>query len=129
MTQTGTSGQIEIPWITDSRVYEIRFYGASRPDVALDCVKARRAIESAPAALDQLADEVNRGTIDIGELSRFVEAVIPAFLKTKAVAEVFKRWERSGFHVTPVHFYQPIPDTRSLSKNCGNDRAGLLASR
>ena len=43
-------------------------------------MKARRAIESAPAVLDQLADEVNRGTIDIGELSRFVEALTDARL-------------------------------------------------
>jgi len=116
VTRRGKSGQVEIPWIEDSRVYEFRLYGASRPDVVLDRVKARRAVESASAALDQIAEEVNYGNIDMGELSRFVEAVIPAFLKTKAVAEVFKRWERSGFHVTPVHFYQPIPDTRSLSE-------------
>ena len=116
VTRKGKSGQVEIPWIEDSRVYEFRLYGASQPDVVLDRVKARRAVESASVALDQIAEEVNYGNIDMGELSRFVEAVIPAFLKTKAVAEVFKRWERSGFHVTPVHFYQPIPDTRSLSE-------------
>jgi len=116
VTRRGKSGQIEIPWIEDSRVYEFRLYGASRPDVVLDRVKARRAVESASTALDQIAEEVNYGNIDMGELSRFVEAVIPAFLKTKAVAEVFRQWERSGFHVTPVHFYQPIPDTRSLSE-------------
>src|SRR5439155_11401355 len=84
--------------------------------VALDCVNVRRAIESAPVALHQIADELNRGNIDMDELSRFVETVIPRFLRTKTVAEVFRRWERHGFHVTPVHFYQPIPDTRSLSE-------------
>jgi len=26
-------------------------------------------------------------------------------------------WEESGFHVTPVHFYQPIPDTRTLPES------------
>ena len=29
----------------------------------------------------------------------------------------FPFWEQHGFHVTPVHFYQPIPDTRTLPKN------------
>ena len=72
VTRRGKSGQLEIPWITDSRVYEFRLYGASRPDVVLDRVKARRAIESASAALDQIADEVNHGNIDTAELSRFV---------------------------------------------------------
>ena len=28
--------------------------------------------------------------------------------------EQFHRWQELGFHVTPVHFYQPIPDTREL---------------
>jgi hypothetical protein len=114
VTRRAKTGQIEIPWIKDSRLYDFRLYGSSRPDVALDSVKVRRAIESAPVALDQIADELNRGNIDMNELSRFVETVIPRFLKTKTVAEVFRRWERHGFHVTPVHFYQPIPDTRSL---------------
>ncbi len=29
--------------------------------------------------------------------------------------KLFAFWERLGFHITPVHFYQPIPDTRELS--------------
>ena len=113
VTRIGKSGQLEIPWITDSRVYEFRLYGASRPDVILDRVKARRAIESASAALAQIADEVNHGNIDTAELSRFVEAIIPKCLNA-TFPELFRRWERRGFHVTPVHFYQPIPDTQSL---------------
>jgi hypothetical protein len=28
----------------------------------------------------------------------------------------FEWWERQGYHVTPVHFYQPVPDTRALAK-------------
>jgi hypothetical protein len=113
VTRRGKSGQIELSWITDSRVYEFRLYGASRPDVVLDRVKARRAIESASAALDQIADEVNHGNIGTAELSRFVEAVIPRCLNA-TFPELFRRWERRGFHVTPVHFYKPIPDTQSL---------------
>jgi hypothetical protein len=114
VTRRGKTGQIEIPWISDSMLYEFRLYGGSRPYVALDSVKVRRAIESALVALDQVAEELNRGNIDLDDLSHFVETVIPRFLKTKTVAEVFRRWERRGFHVTPVHFYQPIPDTRTL---------------
>jgi len=113
------SGQLEVPWITDSRVYEFRLYGASRPDVVLDRVKARRAIESASAALDQIADEVNHGNIGTAELSRFVEAVIPRCLDA-TFPELFRRWERRGFHVTPVNFYQPIPETRSLPETLWN---------
>jgi len=119
VTRRGKSGQLEVPWITDSRVYEFRLYGASRPDVVLDRVKARRAIESASAALDQIADEVNHGNIGTAELSRFVEAVIPRCLDA-TFPELFRRWERRGFHVTPVNFYQPIPETRSLPETLWN---------
>jgi len=28
----------------------------------------------------------------------------------------FKIWERRGYHITPVHFYSPIPDTRELDE-------------
>ena len=28
----------------------------------------------------------------------------------------FYAFERRGVHVTPIHFYQPIPDTRTLSR-------------
>jgi hypothetical protein len=119
VTRKGKSGQLEVPWITDSRVYEFRLYGASRPDVVLDRVKARRAIESASAALDQIADEVNHGNIGTAELSRFVEAVIPRCLNA-TFPELFRRWERRGFHVTPVNFYQPIPETRSLPETLWN---------
>jgi hypothetical protein len=114
VTQGGPSGHVEIPWINDSRVYEFRLYAASRPDVAIDSVKARRDIESAPGALREIADEVKLGNIDMSELSRFIAAVMPLCLHSTERRELFLNWERHGFHVTPVHFYEPIPDTQSL---------------
>ena len=114
VTQGGKSGQVEIPWITDSTVYEFRLYSASRPNVALDSVRARREIESAPAALREIADEVTRGNVEMAELSRFMAAVVPICLKSTEIRELFQNWEKHGFHITPVHFYQPIPDTQSL---------------
>jgi Methyltransferase domain len=109
----GRSGQVEIPWIANSTLYEFRLYSASRPDVPIDSVKARRDIESAPTVLREITDEVARGNIDLAEISRFIAAVMPFCLKRQA-RELFQTWERHGFHVTPVHFNQPIPDTRSL---------------
>lgn len=32
----------------------------------------------------------------------------------KLFSKSFGLWERLGFHVVPVHYYQPIPDTRQL---------------
>ena len=114
VTQGGKSGQVEIPWITDSTVYEFRLYAASRPNVALDSVKARREMESAPAALREIADEARRGKVELAELSRFMAAVVPICLESTEIRDLFQNWEKHGFHVTPVHFYQPIPDTQSL---------------
>jgi hypothetical protein len=126
VTQGGPSGHVEIPWIKDSKVYEFRLYVASSPEVAIDSVKARRDIESAPAALREIADEVKRGNIEFSELSRFISAVMPLCLKSTERRELFLNWERHGFHVTPVHFYEPIPDTQSLPETLWSQPSELV---
>jgi len=126
VTQGERFGEIEIPWIKDSKVYEFRLYAASRPDMAIDSVKARREIASAPAALREIADEVTRGNIDMSELSQFIAAVIPNCLKNPERPELFLNWERHGFHVTPVHFYEPIPDTQSLPETLWSQPSELV---
>lgn len=37
----------------------------------------------------------------------------------------FRLWEEKGLHITPVHFYQPIPDTAELDRR-GWDRVSEL---
>ena len=126
VTQGGPSGHVEIPWIKDSKVYEFRLYVASSPEVAIDSVKARRDIESASTALREIADEVKRGNIEMSELSRFISAVMPRCLKATERRELFLNWERHGFHVTPVHFYEPIPDTQSLPETLWSQPSELV---
>jgi Methyltransferase domain len=111
------SGQMEIPWITDSSTYDFRLYGASQPGTPIDSVKVRRDLGSAPMILHELATEAMQGNVDINDISRFIAAVMPRCLHSKRFHEIFPLWEQHGFHVTPVHFYQPIPDTRSLPEN------------
>ena len=110
----GPSGQIEIPWIVGSTAYDFRLYGASRPDTPVASLQVRRDFQSVPEILRELAGEVTRGTIDMKEVSQFIARVTPHCLQSGKFHEIFPLWERHGFHVTPVHFYQPIPDTRSL---------------
>jgi hypothetical protein len=110
----GPSGQIEIPWIVGSTAYDFRLYGASRPDTPVASLQVRRDFQSVPAILRELAGEVTRGNIDMKEVSQFIARVTPHCLQSGKFHEIFPLWERHGFHVTPVHFYQPIPDTRSL---------------
>jgi hypothetical protein len=126
VAQGGPSGHVEIPWIRDSKVYEFRLYVASSPEVAIDSVKARREIESAPGALREIADEVRHGNIDMVELSRFIAAVMPFCLQSTEHRELFLNWEKHGFHVTPVHFYEPIPDTQSLPETLWSQPSALV---
>src|SRR6516165_9845558 len=114
VAQASCSGQTKIPWIVDSRTYDFRLYAAGQPDTPIDSVKVTRDLKSVPIILRHLADEAQRGNIDIAELSQFIATVMPNCLHGGKFAEIFRLWERHGFHVTPVHFYQPIPDTQSL---------------
>jgi hypothetical protein len=76
-----------------------------------------RFIDPSPTALRDLAAEVMRGNIDVTDLSQFIATVMPRCLHSGKFQEIFPVWERHGFHVTPVHFYQPIPDAQSLPEN------------
>ena len=51
------------------------------------------------------------------ELARILAEVLPTLLDSAQSNKYFSFWERHGFHLTPVHFYQPIPDTRSLTED------------
>jgi hypothetical protein len=124
------SGQTEIRWIVGSTAYDFRLYAASQPTAPIDSVEVRRDFESLPVIFRELADEVLRGNVDMAHLSQFLATVmphlgiaelshlaatlIPRCLHSGKFREFFPVWERHGFHVTPVHFYQPIPDTQSL---------------
>jgi len=126
VTKGGSSGCVEIPWITNSDVYEFRLYVAGNPEVLLDSVRARRDIESAAVALREIADEVKRGNIEMSELSRFIAAVVPFCLRSREQRELFINWQRHGFHVTPVHFYAPIPDTEALPERLWSQPSELV---
>lgn len=114
VTRGGKSGRVEIHWIEDSTEYEFRLYPASEPNRELDSVNVRRESNSSHPLLCEVALEATRGNIGVRSLSRFLAKVLPRCLHSKKFPEIFRLWERHGFHVTPVHFYQPIPDTRSL---------------
>jgi len=51
---------------------------------------------------------------------------MPHCLHSGKFQEIFLVWERHGFHVTPVHFYQPIPDTQSLPETLWNRPSKLV---
>jgi len=120
------SGEIEIPWIKDSKVYEFRLYAASQPNAPIDSVEVRRDFESVPIILREVAEEATRGNIGTAELSQFIATVILHCLQSGRFHQIFPFWEKHGFHVTPVHFYQPIPDTQSLPDALWSTRSDLV---
>lgn len=110
----------------DSTIYDFRLYAASQPDTPIDSVKVRRDFDSAALLLRELVDEALRRNIDMKELSQFIATVIPHCLHSGKFQEIFPVWERHGFHVTPVHFYQPIPNTRTLPETLWNRPSELV---
>ena len=75
------------------------------------------ASKPADAAWDNLcaainnyaADETNRDRV-----AQLLAGLMRPYLQPARFKNYFPFWEQHGFHVTPVHFYQPIPDTRTL---------------
>jgi Methyltransferase domain len=114
LVSRGRSGSAEISWIEDLIEYQFRLYAASQREMLLDTAKVQRSAHQLQAKLSKLATEVTRGNIDVVELSRLIVDIMPTCLHSGKFQEIFPVWERHGFHVTPVHFYQPIPDTQSL---------------
>src|SRR4029453_17238416 len=85
-----------------------------------------QSTDSLPKVLEDLAAELARGKIDVTELSQFIAIVMPYCLHSGKFHEIFHAWEREGFHVTPVHFYQPIPDTQTLPETLWNRPSELV---
>ena len=46
-------------------------------------------------------------------MSDKVKKVYNSFLRL-FIKKSFPIWQRIGFHITPNHFYEPVPDTRTL---------------
>ena len=110
----GPSGFVEIPWIAAAKTYIFNLYGSSEPRRCLDRVAVQRSNGSLESTLDLLATEAGRGNIDLEHLARFVARIAPHCVSNPRFPEFFRLWEQHGLHITPVHFYQPIPDTRTL---------------
>jgi hypothetical protein len=119
------SGRTKISWIESSKVYDFRLYPASRPDLVIASVKVTREAQSARGILREVAAEVMRGKAE-DAVSNLIAAVVPLFLNSGKFRDVFPAWEQHGFHVTPVHFYQPIPDTRTLPETLWNRPSKLV---
>jgi len=126
VTRGGRSGRVEIGWIMDSTEYEFRLYPASRSDRPVDSIRLKRDDNTSHPLLREVVREVTRGNVDITMLSQFFAQLLPRCLHSAKFRDIFRLWERHGFHVTPVHFYQPIPNTQSLPETLWNRPSELI---
>lgn len=55
------------------------------------------------------ADEANRD-----QVAQLLAGLLRPYCHPPLYQKYFRFWEQHGFHLTPVHFYQPVPDTRTL---------------
>src|SRR5450759_2227782 len=53
-------------------------------------------------------------------LAYIISYLLPPFIMRSK--DNFSLWEAKGYHVTPVHFYEPIPELRSLDSRLWNHR-------
>jgi hypothetical protein len=48
------------------------------------------------------------------DLAELIGGLLGSFVHSPDFAKYFRVWQASGIHVTPVHFYSPIPNTAEL---------------
>ena len=126
VTRGGRSGRVQIDWIMDSTEYEFRLYPASQPDRPVASIRLKRDGKTLHPLLREVAHEVTQGNLDVTMLSQFLAEVLPRCLHSAKFRDIFRLWERHGFHVTPVHFYQPIPNTQSLPETLWDRPSELI---
>ncbi|MFI5175468.1 MAG: hypothetical protein ACHQKY_11455, partial [Terriglobia bacterium] len=76
------------------------------------------------ALLDALSSAVAKEE-HLDAVASFCARILPVYLTERLANKYFQFWEAHGFHITPVHFHQPIPDTRTLSDDLWTRESGL----
>ena len=55
----------------------------------------------------------NNGNLE--EFAPILARIASRYLEASLYEKYFQFWEKHGFHLTPNHFYSPLPDTRTLT--------------
>ena len=89
-----------------------------RRQAAADSERSEEAHEGAPVDGDTTVEP--EGDLDAVET---LAVALARFVRDGGYSsEEFRRFERHGVHVTPVHFYSPIPDTAHLGDDIWQQR-------
>ena len=119
---TGKKGKLAANGIAAGTRYEFRLYEGLNRARRLASVTVNRETTAWDAVASGLrAYAVQEHYWD--EVADLLGDVIPRFFKYPHRAKYFHCWEPRGFHVTPVHYYYPIPDTRQLPDHLWNQES------
>jgi hypothetical protein len=51
---------------------------------------------------------------NLPRIAELLSDILPVYLRDPHALPYFEFWQSKGFHITPVHYYHPVPDTRQL---------------
>ena len=74
-------------------------------------------ITNEPPTLDQVFENLKQAALQADlkdRVAAFAAEILRTYIHSGEYRKYFQLWESCGVHVTPVHFYFPIPDTREL---------------
>ncbi len=110
----GANGSLEIKSLKPGVDYVFTLCTASEPRRMLDSIIVRNEAIPWSKLLEALQACPNWEDKYFAEIGRFIGEIAPRLLYHPRFRELFQLWEKRGLHVTPVHFYQPVPDTRTI---------------
>jgi len=59
------------------------------------------------------------------EVAELIATLLDRYAQSPDFATYFRFWQARGFHVTPVHFYSPVPDTSQLGEEVWDRETAL----
>ena len=120
----GESGSYEVTGLRAGVEYSFRLYSQESSRPLLDEVTVRLSDIPWSKLLEHVRG-AGRGKEYSEELAQFIGGTLSRCIHHADYPKWFRLWEELGVHVTPVHFYEPIPDLQSLDKKSWNQRQVL----
>ena len=77
----------------------------------------------------ELVEQLLKHSMDparLKEVARLIGMLGQLFLDPVISRKYFNLWQSHGFHLTPVHYYSPIPGTRSLPDEIWTSKSELV---
>src|SRR4051794_19149471 len=79
---------------------------------------------SLQSAIATILEHANHSE-NIDEVAQLLAKLVPRYACSPYFEKYFQLWEDNGFHITPVHFYQPVPDSRQIPDGLWEQESAL----